>query len=119
VDLCPKICFRKGKIMKHLSRISLAAALVFLASYAQAATLTGTLTDTMCSKKHMMPGKSDADCARECAKAGAKWALVSQDKTYTLDGDTSKFSTLAGQHVQVTGDITGTNVKVKQIAVAR
>lgn len=94
------------------------AAVAFGTLSASAATLTGTLTDTMCTKKHMMPGKNEADCARECAKAGAKWALVSQNKVYTLEGDASKFSSFSGKKIQVLGDVTGTTIKVKQITAA-
>jgi hypothetical protein len=74
----------------------------------------------MCTKgKHMMPGKSDAECIRECIKAGAKWALVSEGKVYTLQGgDKAKLNELAGKRVKVTGDVKGTNVAVTQIASA-
>jgi len=49
------------------------AALILVSSFAFGAgqTLTGTLGDDMCGKKHMMPGKSDAECTRECVKAGS------------------------------------------------
>ena len=81
--------------------------------------LTGTLTDSMCTKgKHVIPGKSDAECARACVKAGAKWALVSKGKVYLLQGDQAKFDELAGKRVRVTGDVNRTDVGMKQMATA-
>ena len=100
----------------------LLATIVLLATVAFAApkTLTGTLTDSMCTKgKHMMPGHSDAECVRECIKMGGKWALVSDGKVYLLDGDKAKFNELAGKKVTVTGEVNGTNIAVKQIASAK
>jgi hypothetical protein len=100
---------------------TLFAAVLLCATVALAApmTLTGTLTDSMCTKgKHMIPGKSDAECIRECIKSGAKWVLVSESKVYNLQGDKTKFNDLAGKRVKVTGDAEGTNVTVKQIAAA-
>jgi hypothetical protein len=57
------------------------AAVLFTASFAvaHAETLTGTVSDTMCGKSHMMPGKSDADCTRACVKEGSDYALVVGD----------------------------------------
>jgi hypothetical protein len=82
--------------------------------------LTGVVTDEMCGKKHtMMPGKPDADCVRECVKAGSNYALVVGDKVYTLKGDTKKIDPFAGKKVKVSGDVTGTTVAVTSIAEAQ
>ena len=52
---------------------------------AQAAkTLTGTVSDAMCGKTHMMKGASAATCTRACVKEGTDYALVVGDKVYTL-----------------------------------
>ena len=68
----------------------------------------------------MMKGMSDAECVRACIKSGAKWALLSDGKVYMLEGgDTAKFNDLAGKRVTVTGNLSGTNVSVKQIAAAK
>ena len=106
--------------MKQIASALLAAVLLFAtAALAASTTLTGTLTDSMCTKgKHVIPGKSDAECARACVKAGAKWALVSEGKVYLLQGDQAKFDELAGKRVRVTGDVNRTDVAVKQIATA-
>ena len=95
--------------------------LLFLASTAAfaAQTLTGTVTDTMCGKKHMIPGKSDAECIRECIKAKSKYALLVGDKLYTLSGDSKQLEAVAGKKVTVAGDVSGTTVTVKSIAAAK
>ena len=82
-------------------------------------TLTGTVTDTMCGKKHMIPGKSDAECIRECIKAKSKYALLVGDKLYTLSGDSKQLEAVAGKKVTVAGDVSGTTVTVKSIAAAK
>jgi hypothetical protein len=95
--------------------------LLFLASTAvfAAQSLTGVVTDSMCGKKHMIPGKSDAECIRECIKAKSKYALLVGDKLYTLSGDSKQLEAVAGKKVTVAGDVSGTTVTVKSIAAAK
>ncbi len=92
-----------------------------LAAFAAPRTLSGTITDTMCGKKHMIAGKSDAECTRECMKSKGDWTygLVVGDKVYSLSGDANKFDALAGQQVQVTGEVTGDKIAVQTIAPAK
>ena len=84
-------------------------------------TLSGTITDTMCGKKHMMPGKTNAECVRECMKHKGNWSygLLVGDKVYVLSGDNKQFDSLAGQQVKVTGDLTGDKIAVQSITVAK
>ena len=70
-------------------------------------TVTGVLTDDMCTKKHMMPGKPNADCVRECIKHGAKYVIVSQTKILQLRGDQSTLSEIAGKKVAISGELKG------------
>ncbi len=95
--------------------------LLLLASTAAfaAQTLTGVVTDDMCGKKHMVPGKSDAECIRMCIKAGSKYALQAGDKLYTLSGDEKQFEGFAGKKVTISGDINGKTLAVKSIAAAK
>ena len=97
--------------------------LVLLSLFAFAApqTLTGTITDTMCGKKHMIAGNSDAECTRECMKSKGEWTygLVVDDKVYTLTGDSKKFDSLVGRRATVTGEVTGTKVTVQTITAAK
>ncbi len=82
-------------------------------------TLTGEVSDSMCGKKHEMPGKA-ADCTRACVKHGSTYALVVGDKVYTLEtSDTAtldQLDKLAGAKAKVTGTVDGTTVAVKSVA---
>lgn len=82
-------------------------------------TLTGEVSDTMCGKKHEMPGKA-ADCTRACVKHGSNYALVVGEKVYTLQTSDSaaldQLDKLAGAKAKVTGEVEGTTVTVKSVA---
>ena len=92
---------------------------VTIQSHAATQTLNGIISDSMCAKKHMMPGKSDAECIKECVKAGSKYVLVVGDKTYTLNGKLPTIAALAGKHVQVKGDVNQNAINVSEIHEAR
>lgn len=101
------------------SLLSIAIALVFATSLSAAPQkLTGILTDSMCTKKHMISG-NPADCVRECVKGGAKYVLVVSGKVYELQGDQKKFYDLAAQKVNVTGEIKGDKLAVSTIESAK
>lgn len=109
-------------MLKSTSVLSLVAYLLIAASsFAAPGTLTGTVTDTMCGKKHMITGKTEAECTRECMKSKGDWTygLIVGDKMYKLRGDTKNFDAFAGQRVNVTGEVTGTNIAVRTIAAAK
>lgn len=97
--------------------------IIILASgvFAAPQTLTGVVTDTMCGKKHMIPGKSEADCTRECmeSKGNRTYGLVAGAKIYRLTGDSKQFDALAGQRVKVRGDVTESTLRVQSIAAVR
>lgn len=82
-------------------------------------TITGILTDDMCTKKHMMPGKPNADCVRECIKHGAKYVVVSQGKVLEVAGNQDQFGALAGKKVKLTGQNNGKSFKVASIEAAQ
>ena len=96
-------------------------AFLTLSSFAATQTFTGTITDTMCGKKHMSPGKSDADCTRECMKLKGDWTygLVVGSSVYLLTGDNKQFATVAGQRVTVAGEVTGETIAVRTIATTK
>lgn len=96
-------------------------AFLTLYSFAASQAFIGTVTDTMCGKKHMSPSKSDADCTRECMKSKGDWTygLVVGNKVYGLTGDKTQFATLAGQRVTVVGDVSRTTINAKTIAAAK
>jgi hypothetical protein len=82
-------------------------------------TLTGTVSDSMCGKKHMMAGKSAAECTRACVKEGSDYALVVGDKVYTLKGDKTAIDKFAGADVIVKGKTSGSTVTMESIKAAK
>jgi len=83
-----------------------------------AQTLTGTVSDSMCGKKHMMAGKTAAECTRACVKEGSDYALVVGDKVYTLKGDRAAIDKFAGAKVTVNGKLSGSTVTMASIKAA-
>lgn len=82
------------------------------------ATLTGVVSDTMCGAKHMMKGKTAAQCTRECVKADSDYALVVGEKVYTLKGNASDLDKYAGERVTVKGTVQGDTVNAQTITPA-
>lgn len=103
--------------MKKLFLLSLAVLAVTAspALYAVPQTFNGVVSDTMCGKKHMMPGMSDAKCVQACVKEGSSYALVVGDKVYTLAGKPDSIAPFAGKHVRVQGEASGSSIKVASI----
>lgn len=81
-------------------------------------TLTGTVSDSMCGATHMAKDKSVAECTRECAKQGTKYALVVGKKVYTLEGHEAELDKLAGMKATVKGKVSGETVTVQSVAPA-
>ena len=81
-------------------------------------TYTGTVSDTMCKAKHMLPGKSDAECTQTCIKANAKYALVEGKQVYTLSGAEDELSRFAGKRVRIAGEKAGETIKVQSVSAA-
>jgi hypothetical protein len=90
----------------------LATSLVFGQS---SQTITGTVTDSMCGRKHMMKDASAAKCTRVCVKAGSDFALIAGDKLFTLQGDKTAIDKFAGEKVAITGKTNGNVIKVQSI----
>ncbi len=86
-----------------------------LSSFAAQTTVTGILTDDMCTKKHMMPGKGNADCVRECIKHGAKYVVVADGRVLELSGNQEQLKELAGKKVKLTGEAKGKSFVVAHI----
>lgn len=78
-------------------------------------TLTGTVSDSMCRRKHMIEGKTAAECTRVCVKSGSDFALVVGDKVYILKGDKATFDKFAGANVTVTGKASGNDFTVESM----
>ncbi len=104
---------------KMLGYLTILAVLCAIPAMAATTTLTGVITDDMCGAKHMMPGKSDAECVRACVKSGAKFALLADGKTYVLAGKTSEINALAGKKAKVSGELKGETLTVSSVAAAQ
>jgi hypothetical protein len=78
----------------------------------------GYVTDDMCGAEHMMEGMNDKECADECVKMGAAYALYVPDdaKMYLVD-DPKKLEPHAGENVVVIGTVSadGKTIQVTSI----
>jgi len=83
--------------------------------------LKGYVTDDMCAAEHMMEGMNDKECADECVKMGAVYALFVPDeaKMYLAD-DPKKLEPYAGEDVVVKGTVSadGNSIQVASIRKA-
>jgi hypothetical protein len=104
---------------KFFAALMIFTALCTMPALAATTTLTGVVSCDMCAGKHMMPGKSDAVCTRECVRRGAKLALAVNDKLYILSGKGSEVNALAGSKATVKGDLSGNVLTVSSIAAAK
>ena len=78
-------------------------------------TFEGVVSDSMCEKKHMMPGKTDAECIAACVKAGSAYVLVADSKVYTLAAKPGVLAAFAGKHVKVQGELKNNTITVAAI----
>ena len=107
--------------MSHrVSLLSVLAAAAAAACYA--ATWNGVISDSACGATHakMMAEhkdlKTDRDCTLACVKAGGKFVLVSDGKVYSVANQSlPDLQRLAGQPVQVTGDLAGSTITVSKV----
>jgi hypothetical protein len=102
-----------------LALISAFAAPTIQRVYASTQTIDGIVSDSMCAKKHMMPGKSSAQCAQECVKVGSTYVLVVGETVYSLNGKAAAIAPLAGKHVQVQGNVNQKTIDVSSIQEAK
>ncbi len=104
-----------------MKRTILLALLASAGLGAASQTFTGVVTDSMCGKDHAAMNISpETKCVRECAKAGAKYALYDGKQVYTLSDQKSP-APFAGQKVVVTGTLTGKTsvIKIEKIEAAQ
>lgn len=113
---------RVGKLgFLLLNLVMISGLAVSAASAAKGKTFTGKVSDSMCGAKHM-ESSDDAGCTRICVGKGAKYALVSGDKVYTLDtSDKAALAILdkqAGSNVTVTGTEKDSTINVTSVTAA-
>jgi|SRR5581483_9216435 len=108
--------FQIGKCLRSVLFVLLL--MTSIGAIATPQSFIGTLSESMCGAKHMMPGTTGAECTRVCVKSNSKYALVVDNKVYVLSGPQGAFSKLAGMRVRVTGENAKDMISVKSIAVA-
>jgi hypothetical protein len=84
--------------------------------HAASQTFNGVVTDSMCGKKHMLPGKTDAQCVQECIKSGSSYALVVGDKVYTLAAKPQTIAPFGGKRVHIEGSLKDNTITVTAIS---
>ena len=86
--------------------------------HAASQSIDGIVSDSMCGKKHMMPGKTDAQCVQECIKSGSSYALVAGAKVYMLAGKPQTIAPFAGKRVHIQGDLKDNTITITSITEA-
>ena len=77
--------------------------------------LDGVISDSMCGRKHMIAGKTPAQCVAECIRNNSRYVLVTKDKIYTLEGQLQTIALFSGKHVHIDGKLNGNTVTVASI----
>ena len=86
---------------------------------AAAAPMTGWISDASCGASNASGEKSSRECAERCIKSGAPAVFVNDadQKVYKIAGNTKVTDHL--QHkVQITGDVKGDTITIKEIKKA-
>lgn len=99
--------------MRHTLLALTALSLTFSAN-AFAETLKGTISDSMCSAKHVNATAADMACAQKCVKGGSPAVLVVGDKIYKIDNQ-SAVEGHVGHKVTVTGTLTGDSIHIEDV----
>ena len=97
----------------------LATAAIFLtvsSASAFAENWKGTVTDSMCSTKHVAGTKDDVACAQKCMKMGDKAVLVVGDKVYKIENQDAVKDHI-GHKVNVTGTMTGDTIHIDKVTM--
>lgn len=92
------------------------ALLSFSAASAFAETWNGTISDSMCSTKHVAATKEDMECAQKCVKGGSPAVLVVGDKVYKIDNQDA-VKDHVGHKVSVTGTLTGDSIHIDKVGM--
>lgn len=81
----------------------------------------GAVTDDMCGGEHMMEGMTPKECADECVKMGASYALFvpAEKKMYLVD-DPGKLKEFSGEDVVVKGSVSddGKTIQITSVQKA-
>lgn len=107
--------------MKKLVSFAVALCFILVSTLTFAGDWTGVITETMCGAKHAAGTEKDAQCVKNCVKAGhGKLALLVGDTLYTITNP-EKAVGHEGHKVKVTGktDETAKTVTIDSISMAQ
>ena len=107
--------------MKKLGFIVLAFAFMASMSFAKdkAQKVTGYVTDAKCAKADKA-GEGHAACAKKCIEGGEKAVLVTDtDKKVLNIENADAVKGHEGEHVTITGKVTGDTVHVDKVSVVK
>jgi hypothetical protein len=107
-----------GAVLTTLSANKAAATSQPSGTHDQVTSLVGIVVDALCAGK-TAEHRNPAECARLCAKAGARYALVVDNKIYVLDADQKlreQLDLLAGERAKVVGTVNSEVMKVTSVA---
>ena len=84
-----------------------------------AAEIQGYISDEACGWNNARPGKEAQECARKCVNAGWPPVLVRDGgmSVFKIEDKAERASVMpfVGEHVTITGEITGGTVRVTKI----
>jgi hypothetical protein len=87
------------------------------AGAAQNRSFSGVVSCSTCLARHNMhSGKSPAECTAVCVRKGASFVLVSGEKIFFLQGNTSELGKFAGQRVTIDGVREGDKIRVISVS---
>lgn len=119
VTLCAGVAFGLAIALAAIGVVTLAFAgadPVQAAEVPSPQTYEGMITDTHCGAKHSARiNASASDCTRMCVHGGEKFALVTQNKVYLLDGDFPSLKRAAGERATVVGVLSGNTIAVSSV----
>ena len=102
-----------------MSKKLLLTAAIFLAvssASAFAETWSGTVSDAMCSTKHVNATKDDMACAQKCVKGGSPAVLVVGDKVYKIENQDA-VKDHVGHKVNVVGTLNGDTIHIDKVTM--
>jgi hypothetical protein len=80
-------------------------------------TYEGMVTCSRCGARHSaVLSQTAAECARNCVRGGAQFALVESDATYFLEGDLGVLGRLAGHRARIVGELNGKTIRISSVA---
>ena len=90
-------------------------------AFAADQTWTGAISDKMCRADHKKMGgtHSDRDCTLACARGGAPYILVADDKVYQLTNRDAELKAHAGHTVNLTGQLKGDTIRVSKVEMPK